>query len=282
MINRFRLLFFALSIAVSAPTYAALGSFAFGNAKIQNVVSKSATYPVKSSDDVLIFSGASWTATMETAVGAAGRVHTLVHNGTSLSQIYTLNTTAAQTIGGIASGVYKLATAGEILVVISDGANWIKLYHWAETARTAYTPTFVGFGTVSNVSVFYWRKGENLYVDGSVKAGTVTAAVPTISLPANTALNETSLSTAKTGDLGRAWGQISTTNVVVPATNRGPYLIGTQSGTTDSVFLSGSLDLDNDAANTFLTAQNMSAVFAGGNNTGWIFHFEVPITGWQP
>lgn len=76
-------------------------------------------------DETMKLSGASFTVTLPTAAGITGKRYKFVHAGTSLSQVYTFNTTSSQTIGGIASGSIVLRTAGEVLHVESDGANWI-------------------------------------------------------------------------------------------------------------------------------------------------------------
>ena len=84
-------------------------------------------------DDIALLSDDSFTLTLPTAVGVAGKIFTIKHNGTSLTQVYTLATTSAQTIGGIASGDYKLFTNQESLRIMSDGSNWVILNHYAET-----------------------------------------------------------------------------------------------------------------------------------------------------
>lgn len=74
------------------------------------------------SDDVLYLSGASFNETLYTAVGNNGRTLTIVHNGTSVTNVYTVNTTGGQTIGGSSSLFLRLN--GTRLKVVSDGANW--------------------------------------------------------------------------------------------------------------------------------------------------------------
>jgi hypothetical protein len=92
------------------------------------------TDPATLSDEIIALSGASFTVTLPTAVGIGGKIIELYHNGTSLSQVYTLATTSAQTVGGIASGAYILCTNGEYLKLVSDNANWLILDHVAKTA----------------------------------------------------------------------------------------------------------------------------------------------------
>ena len=51
------------------------------------------------------------------------------------------------------------------------------------TSWTAYTPTVQGFGTLTNVSVFYRIVGGNIEIQGKFQAGTVTASEGRIYLP---------------------------------------------------------------------------------------------------
>lgn len=118
-----------------------------------------------SADDVLVLSGASFTETLFTAVGNTGKVITLLHNGTSLSQIYTLATTSSQTIGGVASGSYVLYTNSESLKIISDGANWQILEHNTTTPWVSYTPTLNQ--TNQTTAGFWQRSGDTIFITTS-------------------------------------------------------------------------------------------------------------------
>lgn len=51
------------------------------------------------------------------------------------------------------------------------------------TAWTAYTPTVQGFGTLSNVSMFYRIVGSNIEIQGKFQAGTTTASEARVYLP---------------------------------------------------------------------------------------------------
>lgn len=133
--------FLKSSGSTSAPTWSAV-SAAF------NVVSKTTTYSAVINDYILA-SSASFTITLPTAVGVSGQQIGIQHNGTSLTQLYTLNTTSAQTIGGIASGSYALYTNGEVLVVVSDGANWQIQSH-----KTTTGPISAGAIQISSTSAY--------------------------------------------------------------------------------------------------------------------------------
>lgn len=151
-----------------------------GGAAAFNVVSKTTTYSA-SINDYILASSASFTITLPTAVGVSGQAIAIQHNGTSLSQVYTLNTTSAQTIGGIASGSYALYTNGETLVLVSDGANWQIQNHktdtgWINGGVTALSATsaYVFTVTAANATVgaTYTNNGQTFTVSTTIAAGT--------------------------------------------------------------------------------------------------------------
>jgi hypothetical protein len=120
-------------------------------ASVLSYRSVTTTDTATTADAVLELSGTSFVETLFTAVGNTGKTLRLVHNGTSLSQVYTLNTTSGQTIGGIAGGSYALYTNGETLKLVSDGANWLILDHKTQTDWSSRVATTIT-GTTSNPS----------------------------------------------------------------------------------------------------------------------------------
>jgi hypothetical protein len=107
---------------------------------VPNFLSKATTYAAAINDWVFA-SGNSWSLTLPSAVSQPGSVVTIQHNGTSLSQLYTLLTVGGQTIGGLASGGFVLWTNGEIAQLVSDGTNWQIGYRKTSIAFQADTPT---------------------------------------------------------------------------------------------------------------------------------------------
>lgn len=97
----------------------------FSSIKNSAYRSVTTTDSVGADDETMVLSGASFTSTLPTAVGVAGKRYKFIHRGTSGTQIYTLATTSSQTIGGYASGAYILYQSGDSLEIESDGANWI-------------------------------------------------------------------------------------------------------------------------------------------------------------
>ncbi len=134
-------------------------------------------------DGTLKLSGASFTITLYTAVGNSGKVLTLVHAGTSLTQVYTIATTSSQTVGGIASGSYVLRTNGETLRIASDGANWIILEHktasdWIDGGVIGLTSSGGGVakGTTDADKMRWRREGKDIILNYAYRqTGTGTA-----------------------------------------------------------------------------------------------------------
>ncbi len=79
------------------------------------------TYAAAINDLVNCTSG-TFTVTLPTAVGQAGKSIIVKNSGTG---VITINTTSSQTMDGIASGSVKLNTQYTSLTFVSNGANWI-------------------------------------------------------------------------------------------------------------------------------------------------------------
>lgn len=117
-------------------------------------------------DDVLELSGASFTETLFTASGNSGKILTIKHGGTSLTQVYTIDGNGSETIGGATT--YILYTNGETLKIQSNGTNWIILDHKTETDWTSIgTITITGSttnptkGTGTVVDDLQWMRTSN-------------------------------------------------------------------------------------------------------------------------
>ncbi len=122
------------------------GSSSGNLAQFRSVTTTDAADP---SDEVLQLSGASFTETLPTAVGNAGRKITLIHNGTSNSQVYTIATTSGQIIGGGAATTALLYNTGEVLRLVSDGTGWQILGRAKQTSKVI-TDTPNGYGSTDN------------------------------------------------------------------------------------------------------------------------------------
>lgn len=105
------------------------------------VRSVTSTDTATNADDILELSGASFTQNLFTAVGNQGKVLRIKHNGTSVTQKYTLDPAGSETIGGQASLI--MYGNGEELVIYSDNANWKILSHYATVLAVTANTTLV-------------------------------------------------------------------------------------------------------------------------------------------
>jgi hypothetical protein len=254
----------------STVTRAKMVAGAVANKVVRSVIT---TDSPTDADDVLLLSGASFTLTLPTAVGRAGKEFCLVHNGTSITQVYTLNTTSAQTIGGVASGAYVLRTNSEVLKLISDGANWVIVDHKTETDYLAVTVTGA-WSANTTYTAFEKRKGNMAHYDVLIAlAGAPTSATLSVNLPSGRVIDTAKL--ASTGDSAIIeGGQVSIRDVGV-AINAGHILYNNNSSVLPVVF---------NAASTYVAAVAITqAVPITFGNTDYInLKFAVPIVGWQP
>lgn len=74
---------------------------------------------------------------------------------------------------GNLQSIASVGTAGQVLT--SNGASALPTFQSIITDWVAYTPTFTGLGTVSNVQIWSRRVGDTLHIRGRFQAGTVTA-----------------------------------------------------------------------------------------------------------
>lgn len=139
------------------------------------------------------------------------------------------------------------------------------------TDWTAYTPAFVGFGTVTPGSIYSRRVGDTLQVQGFFTAGTPTAVVGSMTLGFNGASANVSTDTAKvagTTIIGKASVSTSSTTVfdwAVLASSSSPTTVNfsTQSSTT----------------NQTTGPVNGNSLTSTGQSV--FFYFQVPIAGWS-
>ncbi len=226
-------------------------------------------------DDVLVLSGASFTETLFTASGNTGKVLTIKHNGTSLTQVYTIDGNGSETIGG--STTYPLYTNGETLKIISDGTNWQVLDHTTITSPTTFTPT----GTMSTNTTYtgkWWRVGDILHaaitVSWSGAPNNVTLVVDVVS--------NTTIDTAKLQD-GGGNEHLGTCHMLdasqVSATIEG-RAIGDVRYVSSTTFQPGVIGQA--SSNTHQTRViNASEVFTIANGDKLYMQIAYPVSGWK-
>ena len=95
---------------------------------------------------------------------------------------------------GAHQSIASVGTSGQVLT--SNGAGALPTFQSIITDWVAYTPTFTGFGTVSNIQIWSRRVGDTLHIRGRFQTGTPTAVEAQMTLGyAGTNSNVTSSST---------------------------------------------------------------------------------------
>lgn len=131
---------------------------------------------------------------------------------------------------------------------------------------TAYTPTFVGFGTLTGVNFFWARDGQDILIKGYATSGTMTGSVGSFSLPAGlTTADSTIIPGIQPSGI---WQRDSTG---APAQLQ-TLLYNSSSTTVNFGFLA--------SGTSGFTAQVASAI-VGSSERFSVEDLRIPITGWS-
>lgn len=164
-------------------------------------------------------------------------------------------------------------TSGQFLQTNGSGVST-----WAgattSTVWASYTPTITGLGTVSGLAAFWRRVGDSLHVKVSLTAGTVDAALVSITFPSaasagiDTAKMCINASSASNGEQVGTWA--------VDTTNQFGMVVANTSTSTTLVYGGRAINV----ANKFIPQAGTEVT--DGFNTGLLtqFNFVVPISGW--
>ncbi len=198
------------------------------------------------------------------------RTYTLPEAGADASFVMT---EGAQTINGAKTLGSALAMGSNKITGLSNGTVSTDAAAFGQipiiTSWASYTPTFVGLGTVSNVSFFWKQIGDSLFVQGTVKAGTVAGTPFTITLPSGKTIDYTKCpnGTANTALAGRWYGL--QTGGLIANTAFGPaFADGTDTG---NIYVAL-----NATAGSGFTKANGSALM--GNTSFLCMDFQIPIS----
>ncbi len=115
-------------------------------------------------------SGATFTLTLPAIATATNRPVTIQHQGTNLTQVYTIKGNVADSIiaaDGTAN-TYLLYTNGEEITLVPDGTSWYVTHHravtdWVDAGAMTITATTSNptKPTTPDVDKFYWRREGN-------------------------------------------------------------------------------------------------------------------------
>jgi hypothetical protein len=239
------------------------------NAK-KTVRSATSTDTVGATDDVLLYSGASFTATLPSAATAgAGKVMEFVHGDSTLGRVYTI------TDGG--SFTKKLSTEGEKLRLVSNGSAWSVLARTIKSEWTSFSPTI---GTTTNATATgYWRRvGDSMQVRFSIAySGANTQGSPDVTLPGSLAMD-----TSKILDTASALMPVG--QFAFRDSSASGNLLGGGMYYQTSTTLRPRYPLTGAASNamndqSFDTSTNAPVAVASGDKIDG--YFEVPIANWE-
>jgi hypothetical protein len=178
------------------------------------------------------------------------------------------NTAYAVLVGGTTStnpiqSVASVGTAGQVLT--SNGAGAKPSFQTGVatfTSWVAYTPTFTGFGTVSNVQIWSRRTGDSLQIRGRFQSGVPTAVEARITLGYNgtnanvTSSNTTITSIQMCGNECVNFSQTANVVTLIEA-NTGYITFGLQSGVTAGLTKILGTDLSVDATSVLSFIANV-------------------------
>lgn len=239
-------------------------------------------------DDVAILSGASFTLNLPAASGNAGKRFIIKHNGTSATQVYTIDPNSTELIDGVST--YLLYTNGESITIVCDGTGWHVIDHktnteWADAGVVTIqaTTTNPTKGNTQQTDKTFWRRmGDSAHIRIQFRQTSATS------------------SAAGSGDylfvIPSAIGSIDTNKLTVYATVEG-WNSSFQNGFTigGAMVGDGSTNFDGKVipydANSVRVAGINSTPDAGfigsggypltGANIFYSLDFIVPISGWK-
>jgi hypothetical protein len=139
------------------------------------------------------------------------------------------------------------------------------------TDWSSYTPTFTGFGTVTNVNYWWRRVGSDMEIKGFHTNGTVAATAATFTLPNNAQVSTSILKNNTVGTQGSIVGEYGFDSNL-NATGR---LVTSPGTNANLIYFSG---IFNGSTNN-LTAANGNSVSA--NSVNGSVYACVPIQGWS-
>lgn len=246
--------------ALMAQTRTAMNN---GNLMGSEYLSKSAGYtPLAVDRGKTINCTAALTLSLTAAATlGTGWICTVKANGGNV----TIDPNASETINGAATYVVYDGNSADI---ICDGTNF-QVVHLGPIATkwVEYTPTFVGFGTPTNVRVRSRRVGASLETQFHFTTGTATAVTASMTLGFNGTNSNVTIDSGATNGIRLVCGVLSVNSAFVAS----HYVLA--SGTAGLVEFGVQSSTSNGLAPVTGSGGFGSSVAVSGS-------FSVPITGW--
>lgn len=178
------------------------------------------TYTVSATDLAVFYdaSAGSFNTTLPTPVGIGGRVIKLKKIDTTLNSITILTAAGSIVDPGPISPI--MITVGEEWEFTSDGTNWQVTSHKSQTPPVAYVPNVPGWTTLNSSSVFSWREGKYLVIEGNLNlsgptnaSALITIGVNGINAPPGITIDYTVIAGGGTDSPIGEWGSLNTNYV---------------------------------------------------------------------
>lgn len=210
---------------------------------------------------------ASITVTLDNSFSLGNRITIANSSGTNLITVAANDASVIRTIFPHTVATFFSTTNSPAAAV-----NW-EVEGMAGSSVIAYTPTFgVGWGTASQITVYYQRIGDTVRITGTFRAGTTTSGVGNIGLPLGL-----SLDTAKIANTSNNQARLGSVGLL---DSGGPTAVW--SGALNSYLTYNGtatvLALANTTATSVFTG-NIVSNFAP-TNTYIMIDATVPISGW--
>lgn len=206
--------------------------------------------------------GSTVAITLPSAAGCVGREYIIQKTDTSFNAVQVLADGTDTYSGTLISTYIMLATQGETVRLTSNGTNWFILNRYIPSTKTSYTPSFTGFGTVTNIDYYWQREGSFIFIQGRAQAGTVTAVEPRISLPSGLGAPSAPFTMRVVGVLARTAQSTTFFNNGVLIEPSSSYMVFSQQTSTSNI-------------NTKLAAAVVS------NSEVFGLWAKIPIVGWD-
>ena len=143
------------------------------------------------------------------------------------------------------------------------------------SAPSAWTPTFTGFGTATNINMSYSRVGSRLVAKGNFKAGTTSAVLAKLSLPIGLTINSAYHVSDRTV-LGRLIMTANAANADFTASSGEIAVIYNSADNSVVYFAQGT---DASGSNNVMVPANGNGIFNGNSNNA--ISFDVEIAEWS-
>jgi hypothetical protein len=233
-------------------------------------------YTVLAADQVIIASGASGQIDLPAATGS-GRKLKIVHGGTSLTQVYTIDGNTTDTIRGALT--FLLHTNGQVVEIIDSASGaWTVLNHQTKTGLVSFTPSTT-LSTNATWTGQWWRDSEYMYgqVYGTF-SGATDSATFAFTLPGSQTVASAKLLDSSTNGTGDILGHCK---VLDDSSAIGLEFITGQVQYASSTTLQLSIFETPAGVTHFMreVTNTIPVTIASGDKIS--FEFKVPITNWE-